>query len=116
MAWNVYDVSPIDYGWAWMPTVEDVAAQYAKHDAELLIGDDKDEGRLHDNFISELQGAMDAARKEGWEGDYRGDSRPRVLFLPANEGGTFIHAFAWKQDNNGSTFVISPVPMVWLQD
>jgi hypothetical protein len=26
----------------------------------------------------------------------------------------FAYGFVWKQDNNGTTFVASPVPMPWL--
>lgn len=45
-----------------------------------------------------------------WEGDIRGDAY--AFFLPYR--GHTISGFVWKQDNNGSTFVWSPVALSYL--
>lgn len=61
--------------------------------------------------------AQAAAAKVGWEGDVRGE--PYVIGLPedgaiSGGGGRFI--IGWKQDNNGTTFVVSPVRLPWLEE
>lgn len=50
----------------------------------------------------------------GWEGDVRGDDL-YVFALPGHSGSTLI-GYVWKQDNNGSTFVASPVRLQWLDE
>ena len=59
-------------------------------------------------------GAMEAARKIGWEGDIR--SGPFVSGLPTGETADDGHVMiAWKQDNNGDTFVAAPYRLPWLE-
>ena len=62
--------------------------------------------------------AQVGARSLGWEGDVR--EGPYVSMCPIpdyeeevydNDGTFFI---AWKQDNNGITFIASPVPLNYL--
>ena len=62
--------------------------------------------------------AKTAAKSIGWEGDIR--EGPYVSMCPVpdyeedvydNDGYFFI---AWKQDNNGITFIASPVPLAYL--
>lgn len=52
------------------------------------------------------------ARKLGWEGDVRG--KDCAKFLIPDEMG-FAEGFIWKQDNNGTCFVISPIPLPHLE-
>lgn len=101
----VYAMSPIDYDWEYLPTVQDVASRYGQDDARLDIeGVEEYEPRKLGGFLKDFKRAKDAATDEGWEGDFRG--KARVLYLPSETG--FDHAFAWKQDNNGTTFIVSP--------
>jgi len=62
--------------------------------------------------------AMELAREKGWEGDIRrGENGPCVTALPfvdPEEYGKAYHIIAWKQDNNGQTFVASPQQLPWL--
>lgn len=52
-----------------------------------------------------------------WEGDIRSSDNLRVGGLPASEMGCAMeYYFIFKQDNNGSTFVVSPYPLVWLEN
>jgi hypothetical protein len=39
---------------------------------------------------------------------------PVVFWVPVED--SFRYGFVFKQDNNGSTFVVSPVPMPWYED
>ena len=55
--------------------------------------------------------ARQLGRRIGWEGDFRG---PISCPLPNGDcGGEYL--IAWKQDNNGATFVASPFALLWLQ-
>lgn len=54
---------------------------------------------------------LDAARYVGWEGDASG------FYAWANPmNGGFSEGFAWKQGNNGCTFIASPYEMSHLTD
>jgi hypothetical protein len=55
----------------------------------------------------------------GWEGDIRGgfgdsDGGPWFAPLPISNGD-IAYAVAWKQDNNGETFVASSISLPWLE-
>lgn len=112
MAWTAYDIVPIDYGWEFLPTIEDVAQKFAKYDAALAVAEEKFEQPLLPRFFELFSQAKEMAHEVGWEGDHQGYAGPRVFFLPAE--GDFNYGFVWKQNNNGTTFVISPEPLTWL--
>jgi hypothetical protein len=59
--------------------------------------------------------ASELGRQVGWEGDIR--EGPYVSMLP-NPGGDpqCSVLIAWKQDNNGTTFVASPYRLPWLDE
>lgn len=52
------------------------------------------------------------ARNTRWEGD----GVLRMTALPIPEHGTTEWLFAVKQNNNGDTFLCSPVPLTWLRE
>lgn len=79
--WWVYGISPVDHGWEEMTPAS--------------IEDVPSEAR-------------EAARQLGWEGDVRGADCVR-FWVP--DEVDFIDGFIWKQDNNGSCFVVSPVQL-----
>jgi hypothetical protein len=51
-----------------------------------------------------------AARQLGWEGD------GRCVQFVIPHGGSFEICLAWKQGNNGTSFVASPVALPHLED
>lgn len=53
-----------------------------------------------------------AATKLLWEGDIRG-SDYGFFSLPDGDTG-FVTGFYWKQDNNGDSFVVSPIELKHL--
>lgn len=58
--------------------------------------------------------AYELAKKVGWEGDIR--EGPYIAGLPTHETADDGHIMiAWKQDNNGDTFVVSPYKLPWLE-
>ena len=57
--------------------------------------------------------AFELAKKVGWEGDIR--EGPFIAGLPTHDTGDDGHfMIAWKQDNNGDTFVVSPYKLPWI--
>jgi len=61
-------------------------------------------------FVAE---AKKLARQAGWEGDM--SEGPNVFGIPPGDTmPNFVMGLAWKQDNNGTTFICSPVPLPWL--
>jgi hypothetical protein len=52
-----------------------------------------------------------AGKKSHWEGDFK--EGPYLWWLPDGDN-EFVYAFAWKQHNNGTTYVASPVKLSWL--
>ena len=108
LAWHAYVVSPIDLGWERLPLAESVAADIAHEEAgEIVSGDEAYQGHTG-RFFDALREAKAAARKIGWEGDYKSYSAPRVFWLPNPDDFDFQYGFVWKQDNNGATFIVSP--------
>jgi hypothetical protein len=56
--------------------------------------------------------SKELATENGWEGDFRGSAY--VFWIPDEHN--MRYGFVWKQDNNGTTFVVSPVPLPHLKD
>jgi len=116
MVYFAYDLIPHDWEWEFQPTVAEVAAKFAASDAEKAVHEDPFDPRYLDDFNANFAKAKEEAKNIGWEGDYQtGHADPRVFFIPNGEGG-FSYGFAWKQVNNGTTFVLSPVRLPHLED
>lgn len=110
MKWTVYEILPIDFGWENLKSVKATFHALAEgHDEfEHPDGINTDEVR---GFLTAWESAKQAAKQHGWEGDFRND--PSVFWLPAEH--SFEFGFVIKQDNNGTTFVVSPRPLPWLR-
>jgi hypothetical protein len=98
---------PIDLWLGWTPE-----GAYFNRLAELTTP-----SSLYDTFsdhCSIRERAFSLARKIGWEGDIR--EGPYVIGLPVQQGdgGDTYIILGWKQDNNGETFIASPVELPWL--
>ena len=65
-----------------------------------------------DEFSKRWETAKDAAFAAGWEGGFR--EEPRVFLVP--DECDFLIGFVIKQDNNGTTYVMSPVEMPHLKE
>lgn len=112
---HFYDIPPMDFGWNRLDTVK----AHARRLAEAIDGGG--EGLLELTAFLEFVGAaLDQAsrRRVGplprawWEGDFREGCEPRVVVLPNDPVPAL--ALVWKQENNGTTFIVSEVPMDWL--
>lgn len=109
---HVYSIPPIDFRWQHLKTVGTSAAEIAAEETHAKVAgvethSDPDLGE----FMARWEEAKDLARDQGWDGEFR---EPAVVFWMPVEG-TFEPGFVIKQDNNGTTFVVSPVPLPHLE-
>ena len=109
---HVYKISPVDNGWFLFKTVNEVLAHLCdglKASAERCISDDLDiisyEYPEAEEFVKQYNQSRAAAKKAGWDGDMRHE--PCVVPIVQDTDCTF--GFMWKQDNNGTTFVVLPI-------
>jgi hypothetical protein len=102
----LYELDPIDWWMGWL-TEEQYQEQF--DEAASQYG-----GGWYPNPYPALrERALELARKIGWEGDFR--EGPFVASLPVDDGSCACPVMmAWKQDNNGQTFIASPFPLPWL--
>lgn len=110
MRWYVYEVYPIDYWWDYLHSLSDVMARLS---ADSLHDEANEKGydlSVVKSFVDDWESAKMAASSKGWEGDFR--HKPVVFWIPIED--RFEHGFVFKQDNNGTTFVVSPVELPWL--
>jgi hypothetical protein len=100
----VYSLMPIDF-WAGWQKPEVVFCGFVDDERHQM----SDWGPLWEK-------AKRLAKRVGWEGDIRG-SGPLVTVLPLAPGNYDLPAviIAWKQDNNGTTFLAAPWRLPWLE-
>jgi hypothetical protein len=115
--WIAYSMPPMDHGWSFLPTVEATAVTIASQEAAFMVRGDAAKGIFGveisiASFLADWEDAKAAAALRGWEGDFRHD--PVVLWLPSESG--FEYAFAFKQDSNGTSFVVSRRTLPWLEE
>ena len=113
MFWHAYQIFPIDSRWDHLPTFYSVKRECQHRDMEALINpSNADPGRLTTESLRKAyQQAQQEALKVGWEGDFRHEAA--VFWLPVEEA--FLCGFVWKQENNGATFVLSPIALPHLE-
>lgn len=104
MDWVAYEISPIDAFWGFLPTIEMVRAQLKEVNHDLSA---EYTSETLKRFNKDWRTAQRLAKSVGWEGDIRGN--PHVFWLPGDS--EFEYGFAWKQGNNGTTYVVSPRKM-----
>lgn len=134
--WYFYEIGPIDYFWHVLVSPEIAETMLARDPIDIDESEgDLEEGHqgeppelpvdqaedapgtepyvpLSERFRRDLAAIKDYAKHHGWEGDFA--CGPGVFWLPDSEARTFRYAFAWKQRNNGTTYVVSPLPLPFL--
>jgi hypothetical protein len=117
MSYYVYALPPVDHGWFFAKTVSEVAeflgGLEAKAKADGHLGYDSVYPTA-DDFLRDWQAAQHAAQGAGWEGDFRNMEQRVVFAIPFDSG--FQVGFVFKQDNNGTTFVVSPMELSYLSE
>lgn len=112
--WRAYSMEPIDHGWEGLSTVEAFLETLAIDEAHAKLQGYISEKDSVDYFLSAYNEAKSAACDHGWEGEVQGKSY--VFWLPFPGSGSFKYGFAWKQNTNGVTFIVSPVRLPWLEN
>ena len=74
----------------------------------------EDFGLFSNQWDRAWEQALELGKEAGWEGDIR--EGPFVSVLPEPPGSYSAVPFliAWKQDNNGTTFIASPYELPWI--
>lgn len=114
MTEKLYHLLPIDFWDGWTTEYDYLRGLFAADFENGGRGAYKDAVAA---YISLRAKAERMALKAGWEGDIRGGD-VYVSALPPHDdesGSRCDIMVAWKQDNNGETFVYSPRPLPWLE-
>jgi hypothetical protein len=99
----VYAIAPIDIWRGWIKE-----SDYLRSIEKL-----SEYGYGPEDYQRLKVAALELARRAGWEGDFR--EGPYVSGLPASDLDSWGEILiGWKQDNNGTTFIVSPYKLPWL--
>ena len=106
------ELEPIDFGWTMNKTVEEMLT-------ELKIFDRDEEPNVkmdYEDFWKLWEETkIFAHNRLGWEVEFR--EKPEVAFVPTRGNGIDINfkpIFIFKQDNNGISFIVSPINIGFL--
>lgn len=110
-----YQIAFIDYHWGNLKTVSDIAYDLLNSVLKVPYSNKNNhENEYNIDFLNEFLNNWSEAQKMafelGWEGDFR--HNPEVFWMPIETA--FEWGFVFKQNNNGTTFVISPIELPWL--
>lgn len=89
---KVYKINPIDFWNGWQPV------ESMEHRAVFTLA--------FNAVIAEGIGNRELRAGEG--------GNPWWTPFPGNDSGSPLYLIAWKQDNNGDTFIVSPVELPHL--
>ncbi|HGP3143489.1 TPA: hypothetical protein ACLG1D_001094 [Pseudomonas aeruginosa] len=104
--WHIYSTPAYDFGWNLLRTVNEARSYITNHPEFDQYHDINDLNTKDiDAFMNAWFSACAAARYAGWDGDFR--IEPRVFALPGH-CNSLDAAFVIKQNDNGTTFFISP--------
>lgn len=114
---HVYMIPPIDFWHGWLTAKQyaaNVRRDYRETYTDSTMNWRAEAERDLDNARAFISNGKRIARRIGWEGDVR--SGPFVAALaPSCSGADDDIMIAWKQDNNGTTFIVSPHAIPWLE-
>ena len=109
---HVYQIPPIDI-FLGMQTAKEYITELVEFEIKAKsqgLEYDTFDGLNLNDFLDKLSSAAGLAARAGWEGELR--HGVFVFFLPAD--GMCSVGFVFKQDNNGTTFVVTEVPLDYL--
>lgn len=101
-----YETNPVDFFGPMMPICE--ACRSIRHDTE-------DPDAEFGLFVTCMKAAHFFGLHGKWDGDIRGKNL-YVFALPVDDGSLPEIGIVWKQDDNGTTYIASPVRLPWLDD
>lgn len=104
----LYRVEPLDY-WDLLIPIESLITENPEYGSSVDL-----------NHL--LIQAMEIAYKLSKKPEYLWDGDVECIYLfglptrPNEASNKFVHGFAWKQLNNGTTFICSPYELPWMND
>lgn len=108
--WMVYEVPPIDLGWQYAKTPERVIEEMTVDPNDMFGYMPRD---AMDLYVSFLQAEIAVGHiGSGFDGVIRENQPPVVFAIPTEN--EMLAGFVFKADNNGDTFVASPIPLTYL--
>ena len=105
-------IEPIDFGWGLNKTVDEILVELKESGKDEYVDVKMDYGVFW-KLWEEVK--IFAYNSLGWEVDFR--EKPEVIFVPTLIDGInidFKPIFIFKQDNNGISFVVSPINIGFL--
>lgn len=104
----IYALLPIDFWAAWSTESEYKGRLQKEHDPGRFLA-------AWVRYLNWRTKALEKAKHLGWEGDFR--DGPYVSGLPPLDGNPESEVLiGWKQSNNGTCFIASPLPLAWLDE
>ena len=103
---HIYGLFPIDYGWDYLPLLSDIEVREGKNGGVNCLNLNRAREML-------IHATPCLVKDMNWEGDFF--IPLRAILLPSGDTDMEI-ALVWKQSNNGNSYVVSPKPLVWLED
>lgn len=108
MPWTLYLIPPMDSGWMLFEHAEQARSTTLLR--EVCGGDDEYYAFELSVFDEVLETSKSKAQEMGWRGDI--SVEPKVFWLPGDCAPCY--GFAWKAEDNGSTYVASPIELSHL--
>ncbi len=116
----VYSCAPIDLWHGPVEALEYVNDQPRFYSVQSMMDDNlpvsgwSEDQEEAEAVVSLLRDGTKLARNLMWEGDFR--TPPHICFVPYPDAIGFKKILVWKQDNNGTTFVVSEISLPWLEE
>ena|SRR5690554_4471378 len=112
----IYQAPPIDWLWDSLPDIDD--AVEAVRCASSGAPNEGDMGLHERRYWAAEAGSLRSLSQSLLEivANERVVEGPKAIFLPNPDDGTFDAAVAVKVWNNGTTYIMSPLPLAWLSD
>lgn len=112
MNWYVYELGPIDFHWPHMKTVDETAKELGAISAAIRVsGHPEDADGLNVGINEFIERWEDASGPVFSKPDEL-RCPPVVFWVPYED--RFEYGFVIKLDNNGTTYVVSPVELPHL--
>ena len=112
----IYQTNPVDFFHGLMP-IKKVARDFMECPTivRCTASGEEESDELFPLFLLAMRCARAVALAKGsyWEGDIRGEQL-FVFAIPDPDASPPRLGLMWKQDNNGTTYICSPVQIPWI--
>lgn len=112
MTWQIYLTEPLEFNWRYCKSVDETAAEIEKNYPSSETENCDYHCPTLEEFQTNWKMAKQLAQENHWNGDFK--QGPVVFWIPSH--GSFLYGFAFKQEEDGVTYIISPVELAWLHD